>query len=328
MSLPNNDYINQPKKVWATLLTKENEYILGAKVLAHSLLNVKSKFPLVIIHTDALSSKTLNAFRENFGCITRKIAFLDPPSTVTKELRAGYRETWTKLRVWELEEYERVVLLDADMLVVQNMDELLEEPLENGWILASSACTCNPMQLSHYPKDWIPESCAYTNDITLTKSGGHVDYFNSGLLVLSPSLREYARIENSFRNHPNPSSLLFPDQDFLNEIFCKKWKRLSYKYNALKTLRKCHAPIWNDNEVKNVHYILQKPWEINKEEKQVRDDPAYQLNQWWWAMEENMKEKYIVSKVVNGNVDLKKVEGKVIEFGTIKKLQFQEQNIY
>ena len=49
---------------------------------------------------------------------------------------------------------QRLVLLDSDMLCTRNMDELLEMPLENGWIAAAHACTCNPKKHSHYPLDW------------------------------------------------------------------------------------------------------------------------------------------------------------------------------
>lgn len=38
---------------------------------------------------------------------------------------------------------QRVCLLDADMLVFQNMDELLELELPEGGIAANHACCCN-----------------------------------------------------------------------------------------------------------------------------------------------------------------------------------------
>jgi alpha-N-acetylglucosamine transferase len=38
---------------------------------------------------------------------------------------------------------QRVCLLDADMLVFQNMDELLELELPAGGIAATHACCCN-----------------------------------------------------------------------------------------------------------------------------------------------------------------------------------------
>ncbi len=49
---------------------------------------------------------------------------------------------------------KRLVLLDADMLVKKNMDEVMEWPLEEGWIACTHACACNPRKLAHYPADW------------------------------------------------------------------------------------------------------------------------------------------------------------------------------
>lgn len=49
---------------------------------------------------------------------------------------------------------QRLVLLDSDMLVLRNMDELMTIPLEEGWIAAGHACTCNPRKLAHYPPEW------------------------------------------------------------------------------------------------------------------------------------------------------------------------------
>jgi lipopolysaccharide biosynthesis glycosyltransferase len=47
----------------------------------------------------------------------------------------------------------------------------------------------------------------------------------------------------------------FPDQDALAAIFRGKWLPLPYVYNALKTLRVAHKPLWNDDAVKNIHYM-------------------------------------------------------------------------
>lgn len=50
----------------------------------------------------------------------------------------------------------------------------------------------------------------------------------------------------------------FPDQDLLALHFKGRIRFLGYEYNALKTLRECHADMWQDDKVKNVHYILDK----------------------------------------------------------------------
>ncbi len=49
---------------------------------------------------------------------------------------------------------QRVVMLDADMIVRRNMDHLLEMELAKDWIAAAHVCACNPRRLSHYPEDW------------------------------------------------------------------------------------------------------------------------------------------------------------------------------
>lgn len=35
---------------------------------------------------------------------------------------------WSKLRAWQLEEYEKVIFMDADVMALQNVDELFEMP--------------------------------------------------------------------------------------------------------------------------------------------------------------------------------------------------------
>ena len=73
----------------------------------------------------------------------------------------------------------------------------------------------------------------------------------------------------------------FPDQDFLTEYFRGKWRSLPWYYNALKTLRIIHTSLWDDNEIRCLHYILNdKPWK-----KQTVEDTniAYsEVDGSWW----------------------------------------------
>ncbi|CAG8433372.1 8103_t:CDS:2 [Ambispora gerdemannii] len=285
----------QKQKVWATLITKENDYIISAKVLAFSLLCTASKYPLVIMHTKTVSKQSLDELLQ-FECQLRQVEFLEPPKGVAREIVKGYNETWTKLRAWGLTEFERVALLDADMLVMHNMDELLDDDellKDENWLAASNACTCNPGKNPEYPKTWVPESCVYTPQIESDSNFAtikFVDYFNSGMLVLKPNDDVFARILKELYNHPNPDVLIFPDQDFLNEAFKSHWVRLPYIYNALKTLRNCHSNIWNDDQVKNIHYILDKPWRItDRDSAEAKSNQAYVLNLWWFKYFDEMK---------------------------------------
>jgi lipopolysaccharide biosynthesis glycosyltransferase len=76
----------------------------------------------------------------------------------------------------------------------------------------------------------------------------------------------------------------FADQSLLSDLYRGRWVPLPYIYNALKTLRQegVHAPIWRDDKVKNVHYILApKPWdEMDEDGNNISKDPTHA----WWVM--------------------------------------------
>jgi lipopolysaccharide biosynthesis glycosyltransferase len=100
----------------------------------------------------------------------------------------------------------------------------------------------------------------------------------------------------------------FPDQDFLADFFCDKWYPLSWKYNALKTMKYWHPRIWSDEQLVVLHYIVDKPWE-----RQLSSDGIAghlgrdgETHQWWWNIYEDwrkQREKGRKSSVVLGVMD-------------------------
>jgi lipopolysaccharide biosynthesis glycosyltransferase len=114
----------------------------------------------------------------------------------------------------------------------------------------------------------IPDNCPYTAiGRTGSEKEGNLEnptlhgttYFNSGLLILQPSEETLAQLKDALNSARSLETYKFPDQDFLNEFYRGRWIRLSYAYNALKTLRSAHPQMWNDKEIRIVHYILGKP---------------------------------------------------------------------
>ncbi|GAA5866408.1 hypothetical protein JCM3774_004670 [Rhodotorula dairenensis] len=272
-------------KAFATLLTKRS-YLPGALVLHQSLQDQRSAYPLVVFATRELPADAREILARR-GIKVREIEYLQPPPDKQADLDEHdlrFQDTWTKLRVFEMAEYERLVLLDSDMLCTQNMDELLEMPLEEGWIAAAHACTCNPKKLSHYPPDWVPENCGHTQAKLTTPlaaadfSRPTHDRLNSGLVVLRPSQSTFDGIVSFLHTDERVATYKFPDQDLLADYFQNRFLPISYRYNALKTLRYCHAAMWRDEDVKNVHYILKKPWYCQLPES----DPDHETHSWWW----------------------------------------------
>ncbi|KZV75553.1 glycosyltransferase family 8 protein [Peniophora sp. CONT] len=299
---------------WVTLLTKE-AYIPGALVVAQGFKDVGSVYPFVCMVTDTLSEDARQVLRRH-GVVVRDIDPLLPLSDAhtLNAHDSRFADTWTKLRAFGLVEFERVALMDCDMIVMRNMDELMDLELPEGGIAAAPVCACNPRKLPHYPKDWVPENCAYTplthpgaittpTPITTDSPRPHT-LLNSGLVVLHPSTELEAEIVNFVHTSPLVPTFSFPDQDLLSAFFAGRWRPLPWVYNALKTLRVIHTPLWRDEEIRCLHYILHdKPWHAR-----VGAIPEYEeMNKWWWDRFERLVEELdqsdaLAKQVVVANV--------------------------
>lgn len=105
----------------------------------------------------------------------KRIRYLLPSVEKDYSNDPRFYDCWSKLTPFSLVEYDRVVQLDSDMLVLKNMDDLMDlelDPVESAGkgeriFAASHACVCNPMKKPHYPKNWYGIA-ARLYDIMLT----------------------------------------------------------------------------------------------------------------------------------------------------------------
>lgn len=264
-----SDRLPPCKKVWTTLVTN-TKYLPGVLTLNYALKRVQSKYPLVVLYTDKFP-KEGHAELDKRNIYKRHVESLNPATHRDYSEDPRFYECWSKLQPFSLTEFDRVVLLDSDMIIVQNMDELMDIPLnpENRVFAASHACICNPFKKPSYPKDWVPENCPFTNyyqykyndDWEGPPTNSGVSMCNGGLVVVLPNENNYQKILAAL-NSSATASYDFSDQSLISDVFRDKWVPLSYKYNALKTLKWIHTDLWKDDEVKVIHYIISpKPWE-------------------------------------------------------------------
>lgn len=288
-------------KVWTTLITN-TAYLPGLLTLEYSLRRVGSRYPLIVLYTDSFPADGHKALDAR-GILKRHVPYLLPsvPKDFTNDVR--FYDCWSKLTPFSLVEYDRVVQLDSDMVILQNMDELMDINLDppevggngNRVFAASHACVCNPLQKPHYPKDWVPANCAYSTQhdnpdvaqIAGASATAGLGIPNGGLQVVNPSQVVYEKILEQLAASTT-SSYDFADQSLLGDVFYGRWVALPYVYNALKTLRwrGVHDAIWRDENVKNVHYILNpKPWEerADKQEDSGESTQSRDPSHAWWA---------------------------------------------
>lgn len=143
----------------------------------------------------------------------------------------------------------------------------------------------------------IPSNCAFTSqhsDPSAAQTTGSspmasLGIPNGGLQVVNPSAAIYDLILDRLQSPFSTSSYDFADQSLLADLFPGRWVPLPYIYNALKTIRwkGVHDAIWQDDKVKNVHYILSpKPWN-----EKNGGEGTNESHRWWWTINEERLEK-------------------------------------
>ncbi len=264
---------------WAALLT-EPSYLVGVRALHASLRRTGTEHPFVVMVTDGVDDDA-RSLLEGEGALVRELPRAAPdPRLEAHYANARFVEVWSKLGAWGLTEFDRLVVLDADMLVVQPMDELFDLDLPEGGLAACHACRCNPNRIASYPASWKPENCFYTHcrGASHVSEPGVEDYFNGGFLVIEPDAAVHEALMARLAGLDDLTAYQFAEQDFLNEVFEGRWRQMPYVYNALKTLPHQHPQLWDASEVKNVHFIIDKPWERRPEP----GDRYAELHQLWW----------------------------------------------
>jgi len=241
---------------YVTLATNDN-YVLGALTWAHSLRNTGTQRLLTVLTTNAVSAHLQDQLRAVFDLV-QFVDVLNSEDTVNLALlaRPELGVTFTKLHCWRLTQFSKAVFMDADTLVLANIDELFER-----------------------------EELSAATDV------GWPDCFNSGVFVYKPSLDTYAKLLTFAVER---GSFDGGDQGLLN-LFFSDWStaesshRLPFLYNMTTNVSYSYAPAYKQfyDKVKVVHFIgNQKPWyyRYNVDTGSVsgnHNQSGDMANRWW-----------------------------------------------
>lgn len=167
--------------------------------------------------------------------------------------------------------------------------------------LVSNKTSCACDWTAPLTRSRVPSNCAFTTQHpapdAAQKEGASptagLGMPNGGLQVVNPSAAVYGIILRALQSS-NTDTYEFADQSLLSDVFGGRWVAIPYIYNALKTLRwkGVHDAIWQDDEVKNVHYILSpKPWQETKDMR-IKRNFQTETNEWWWEInDERIREE-------------------------------------
>lgn len=183
-----------------------------------SLRQTQTKYPVLCLVTPDVSLETLQKLKDA-GITVQEVALIPHPYDCTTYKKLNY----TKLHVFGLEIFQKIVYVDADMIILQNIDELFDKP-----------------------------------HMTACRAGNNENWkhFNSGLMVIEPSLLLFRDMISKVGLSDKPME----EQSFLHSYFPEWISRpevqLPSEYNTLVG----DAP-HNLETIKILHYVGErKPW--------------------------------------------------------------------
>ncbi|CAL9009241.1 unnamed protein product [Prunus brigantina] len=269
-----------PSRAYVTFLAGNGDYVKGVVGLAKGLRKVKTAYPLVVAVLPDVPQEH-RSILESQGCIVREIEPVCPPENQTQFAMAYYVINYSKLRIWEFVEYSKMIYLDGDIQVYDNIDHLFDLP--DGHFYAVMDCFCEKTW-SHTPQYKIGycQQCPEKVQWPTSELGPPPSlYFNAGMFVFEPDLETYHDLLNTLKvTPPTP----FAEQDYLNMFFRKIYKPIPLAYNLVLAMLWRHPENVELDKVKVVHYCAagSKPWRYTgKEENMEREDIKMLVKKWW-----------------------------------------------
>lgn len=181
-----------------------------------------------------------------------------------------YYRIFIPLVMWK---YERVLYLDSDIVINNNIDELFRISFDNKEIMAVCDTTSPELYLSKNfsRREHIKKVLGLEDE---TK------YFNSGVLLFNISLIDIQQYTKRILKSSQITTLLYPDQDILNILFEKRVKLISGEWNYGSNVLVCNKNYLSEissieremfqksrNNPKIIHFISPiKPWNSTGEE--------------------------------------------------------------
>ncbi|WP_068115419.1 glycosyl transferase [Tropicimonas marinistellae] len=238
---------NRPAKsqhAFVTLVTNA-DYALGAKALLRSIRHTGTDADCVVLHTGGVPRAELEPLLAPFDARLVRVDLL-PTSDAFNEAHARDRihgiapftkgekptfhtplDNFTKLRLWQLTEYESVVFIDADALMLKNCERLFEYP-----------------EFSSAPN--VYESLADFHRL------------NSGVFTARPNVMTF---ESMLVELDTPGAFWRrTDQTFLQHYF-PDWHGLPVFDNMLQYVWFNMPELWNWPSIHILHYQYEKPWQ-------------------------------------------------------------------
>lgn len=277
------------KCAWVTLIMIGTQYMPGAITLAYSLRKAKTQHDIVCMVTPDIDEKSKTQLSAVFDRVIEvqylKYQAAKPKSKKQQQMYGSWTSrSCTKWQCLKLTEYEKVMFIDADQLVLQNNDELFDLQAPAGTF---STPWISPWYNSKIPNPYGQLAHGERVEPELIQKAlklGSVPPMAS-LVLLDPSdmkISEFTEFMEDNRHINSDNVGLSGSDEIAIAAFAieKKlqWTQIHPSFQAVPS-----KPDWLDGEkARSYHFIGRKPWDADHSEW---DD----IRVWWNYADELLK---------------------------------------
>ncbi len=217
-----------------------DKFYPGLCALVHSLKKVQAKCPLSVVIPRDIPAET----KQLIADVGVQMIEMDPVVVPDELLSLNSANRWNatlfKLNIFNLTQFEKIVFLDLDMIVLKNIDELFDAP---------------------HMSAVVAGKCVYRDWTRL----------NSGILVVEPDKKVYedllACCDKACEDRLN-KGFGFGDQDVINYLYPDWYEHqelvLPEIYNALSVCIQKLSSIYAYENLKVAHFADPiKPWKYS-----------------------------------------------------------------
>ncbi|KFY16139.1 hypothetical protein V491_05426 [Pseudogymnoascus sp. VKM F-3775] len=219
-----------------------DKYFVATRLLGYQLMHApttktRKKIPFVVLVTDKIPMAVRERLQKD-GATVILVEDVHTESDWAKSETPEWADVMTKLRAWQMTQYSRVLLLDADMVLSSCLDGVFTDPAAQIIPLVSSASS--PTDEGELPDKYLfasfPEANPHHAYPPTVENNDFKDpnYFNAGFFIFAPSQQMYRHyyailsIENRF----DPR---YPEQNLLNYAHHREgkmpWQLLDLHWN-------------------------------------------------------------------------------------------------
>lgn len=232
-----------------------DKYVLGLQVLGKSLRESHTRCDLVVAYVPEFVSIRALCLLESAGWTVRPVERLLPPRIPFRKIRDTFYWMFTKLRLWSWTEYDSLLLVDSDTLILKNLDDIFQYDIDFGAAL----------------------------DIWEWKFDNVV---NGGVLLLKPNQQVYKDMLNEMEAWKLRYDFGMAEQGFLGYKFKYNSFKLPFVYNVNLALRAHPLEwelVWSDARL--IHFTMTKPFLDQRSET----GPYSQALEAWWHQYDLLK---------------------------------------